>query len=139
MDKKIGPVLLIEDDPDDMQFISDAFHNLKRPNKLLTFKDGLEFLAYLDTTKDQPFIILCNINLHKMNGWEIRDQVASTPHLKQKSIPFIFLTTDTRNESIKKAYDATVQGYIVKESTFDALQENLRMALDYWTMCQLPH
>lgn len=138
MSKKDGPVILIEDDADDQQFVKEAYKNLRRDNEILVFDTGKKFLAYLDTTQEQPFVIFCNLNLHDLNGLGVRDTIANTPHLRNKSIPFVFLTTDTRNDSIRKAYEATVQGYLLKEDTFEKLQHNLQLVLDYWSLCLLP-
>jgi len=138
MGKITAPVVLIEDDPDDQEFIKEAFRNLNLPNELLCFFDGKSFIDYLSNTEESPFVILCNLNMQGMNGFEIRQKIADTPELKRKSIPFIFLTTDTRPSSIFKAYDAIVQGYVIKGDTYAKLERSLRLIMDYWTLCCHP-
>jgi len=139
MGKITAPVILIEDDPDDQDFIREAFRNLNLPNELICFTDGKTFIDYLGNTEQSPFVILCNLYMQGMNGFEIRQKIADTPELKRKSIPFIFLTTDTRSSSVSKAYDSIVQGYVIKSDTYEKLEHSLRLIIDYWTLCCHPN
>jgi CheY-like chemotaxis protein len=63
-----GPVILIEDDPDDSFLLHEAFNKLDIKNEIKTFSTASQVLYYLETTKDKPFMILCDINLPGMKG-----------------------------------------------------------------------
>jgi CheY-like chemotaxis protein len=60
---KNGPVIIIEDDPDDQEFLTEVFQKLNYQNKILFFFDGEKALEYINTTNDLPFLILSDINL----------------------------------------------------------------------------
>lgn len=90
MKSKQGPIIFIEDDLDDQEILKEVLHSLKISNTLLLFSDGMEAFSYLKTNEDQPFLILCDINLPKMNGLEFREKVVGDERLRKKSIPFFF-------------------------------------------------
>lgn len=138
MKKLEGPVLLIEDDLDDRNMIKDIWMNLRLPNQLICFENGQQLLDYLSKTEEQPFLILCNLHMPGLSGFEVRDIIDQTPEMKAKSIPFLFFTTDARESSINKAYQSTVQGYIVKSDTYQQLERTLRVVYDYWKLCSHP-
>ena len=63
-----GPIILIEDDEDDIDIFREAMRENEIPNTLIIFPSGPDDLAYLTTTPDQPFLIICDVNLPKQNG-----------------------------------------------------------------------
>lgn len=134
-----GPIISIEDDEDDQYLIAKALQALNLSNQLLFFPDGQAALDYLMTTTEQPFLILCDINMPRMNGIELRRLINSNDHLRRKSIPFVYLTTASNPEVIKSAYDAMVQGYYKKAVDFDAFQEQMRSIIVYWQNCLHPN
>ena len=81
MSKK-GPILLIEDDEDDQLLISQAIHRLALANPVHIFHNGQEALAYLEATKEQPFLILCDINMPLLNGLELRAEINQNEYLR---------------------------------------------------------
>lgn len=127
-----GPILSIEDDEDDRHFIGEIIRELKVPNPLRFFVNGLEALEYLQATAEQPFLILCDINMPLMNGLELRQQINQSEYLRHKSIPFVFLTTSSTPELVRQAFDATVQGYYQKASDYAGLRQQLARIIDYW-------
>lgn len=136
---KNGPILLIENDEEEKQLIQEALNNISVPNELKFFNDGSEALAYLESTEEKPFMILSNVHLQKINGIELRQKINENPQSRDKSIPFIFLTTDIRKETIKNAFNLTVQGYFDKANTLADLQKTLKLLIDYWTTCKHPN
>jgi CheY-like chemotaxis protein len=135
---KQGPIVLIDDDPDECEVIGEAFKSEKIFNELKCFHDGQAALDYLASTDDQPFLILTDINMPRLGGIELREIIEGDPHLKEKSIPFIFLTTTASAPAIKKAYEMSVQGFFEKPSRLKEIQRTLRVICDYWTMCKHP-
>lgn len=136
---KDGPILLIENDVDDHHIIKLALEALKVPNKLVNCNNSTKALKYLQTTEDKPFMILCNVHLDRMDGIELRNRVESDPQLKEKSIPFIFYTTDDRKKTINEAFEIPVQGYFCKEDTVEKVQQLLQLLVRYWTLCKHPN
>lgn len=135
---KHGPIVLIDDDPDECEVIEEAFRSESILNEIKCFHDGQTALDYLSSTDDQPFLILTDINMPKLGGIELRKIIQDNPGLKDKSIPFIFLTTTASRPAIRKAYEMSVQGFFEKPSRLLEIQKTLRVICDYWAMCKHP-
>ena len=69
---KNGPVIVIEDDLDDQEFLKIVFDKLNYINEIKYFSDGQEALNYLNQTAVVPFLILSDINMPKLDGFELR-------------------------------------------------------------------
>lgn len=134
-----GPILLIEDDPDDQELTKSAIDATNIENEVLVFNNGQEVIDYLQETKEMPFLILCDINMPVMNGLELRTFINDSEFLKKKSIPFVFLTTAVSKSDVNLAYDLTVQGFYQKADTYDGLLEQIRLIVDYWKHCLHPN
>lgn len=136
---KRGPIIIVEDDEDERDIILLAFQNLGVRNEVKFFDNGRLVLDYLTATTESPFIILCDINLPVMNGFELRSTIDKNETLRRKSIPFVFLSTHSNPQSVEMAYELTVQGFFVKENTMKAIEDLLKLVLDYWSVCKHPN
>jgi CheY-like chemotaxis protein len=136
---RTGPIIIAEDDKDDQEIMNEVFESLSIKNKLLFFENGEDVLNYLRTTQDQPFIIISDINLSRMNGLELKKQINADESLRKKSIPFVFLTTSSDHVAILRAYEMMVQGYFKKENNFRQIQNSIRMIIEYWMICRHPN
>ena len=134
-----GPIILVEDDPDDQDVVNEILQTLNFPNELVIFQNGKEAETYLRTTSQQPFLILCDINMPVMNGLELRTIIENDPALRQKSIPFVFLTTTRNPSTVNRAYDLTVQGFFQKKNSLGELTHDLKMIIEYWRCCLHPN
>src|SRR4051794_4496413 len=107
-----GPIILIEDDPDDKELIETALKELDIPNKTVWFSNSIDAFEFLKNKDDQPFIIFSDINLPRMTGIEFKKKIDNDPELRRKSIPFVFFSTSADKRAIDEAYTKlTVQGY----------------------------
>lgn len=70
-----GPIVIIEDDPDDQEIYADALNAIGIPNEIRFFGGAQQALDYLNTTEEQPFIILSDINLPGMSGLELKKYI----------------------------------------------------------------
>jgi CheY-like chemotaxis protein len=136
---KTGPIIIIDDDPDDQEMIQRVFSRLGIENEIRKFYDGEEALHYFEHTQEQPFLILCDINMPLMNGLELKKNIESREYLKKKSIPFVYLTTTADKDQIKKAYALTVQGFFQKGQSYDDLKEVITHIVSYWKKCHHPN
>lgn len=134
-----GPIVLIDDDDDDRHLIGEMLSDLQLPNPLRHFEHGRAGLDYLRTTSESPLLILCDINMPQMSGLELRDLIDADPYLKQKAIPFIFLSTSDEKSLLKKAYASTIQGYFKKWSSFDTGKQDLAIMIEFWKRCLHPN
>lgn len=134
-----GPIVSIDDDEDDQYLIGQTLKELNIPNKILFFGNGQEALHYLETTTEQPFLILCDVNMPIMNGLELRFRINASEYLRQKSIPFIYLTTAANTQLIRTAYDSAVQGFYKKASDYIGMRYQIRLIVEYWQSCLHPN
>ena len=136
---RIGPIIIAEDDPDDQEILKEVFQSLSIKNELKFFDNGEDVLTYLRTTTDKPFLIISDVNLHRMTGLELRKIIHDNEFLRRKSIPFVFLTTSSDHVAIMRAYEMMVQGYFKKENNFRQIQNCIRMIVEYWMICRHPN
>ena len=133
------PIIIVDDDADDHSIFEDIAQRLKLSNPIKFFNNALDALEYLKTTTDKPFIIFCDINMPHMDGLSFRKAINQDPDLRRKSIPFVFFSTAASKAQIVQAYDLTVQGFFIKESSFAQIEKTFKLILDYWDKCRHPN
>jgi CheY-like chemotaxis protein len=136
---KTGPIVVIEDDADDQEILNEIFKELNFKNEIIYFGEGEEALAYLTTTEIEPFIILSDINMPKLNGIELREKIHTNEDLRLKCIPYLFFTTSSEQKYVVDAYSRSVQGFFVKPNSFDKLKYTIRLIVQYWQECESPN
>lgn len=139
MTSKDGPIILIDDDEDEYDLMREILATQKLPNELICFGECQDALHYLRTTNQKPFIIFCDLNMPVMNGLELRRIINTDQRLREKSIPFIFLTTTASPIVVKEAYDMSVQGFFEKGTDIVAIGKLIREIFDYWQRCIHPN
>ena len=135
----MGPILIIEDDEDDRFFIRNAIKQCGITNDYRFFDNGKQALDYLIITSEQPFLILCDINMPVMNGIQLSRTINANDYLRKKSIPFIFLTTTDSPIQVKEAYELTVQGFFKKPPSIEELTTIIKGIYIYWANCLHPN
>lgn len=135
---KDGPIIVIEDDVDDQEILVEIFRKLDYVNKIVYFSDGNEALEYLNKTDVQPFLILSDINMPRINGFELRSKVFTNEQLQLKCIPYLFFTTGANKKSVIDAYAMSVQGFFLKPSSIDSLEKTIHKIVEYWKECIAP-
>jgi CheY-like chemotaxis protein len=133
---KSGPIIVIEDDLEDQQILDEIFRNLNFPNKVIFFSDGQDALEYLNTTIDQPFLILSDINMPRMDGFQVRNTIYKSEKLR--CIPYLFFTTGVDKKAVHDAYAMSVQGFFLKPASMLQLQQTVKKIIDYWQECYAP-
>ncbi|MCE7073757.1 response regulator [Dyadobacter sp. CY327] len=136
---KNGPIVIIEDDPDDKFVLEEVFGELGYPNQRMYFTDGQSALDYLYTSKDLPFIIISDINLPQLNGLELRRKVQTDAELSLKCIPYVYFTTAINQQVVVDAYSTSAQGFFVKPGEFDEVKATIKVMIDYWKRCAAPN
>ena len=136
---KNGPVIIIEDDADDQDFLTEIFHKLNYQNKILFFFDGQEALDHISATDELPFLILSDINMPKLNGFELREKLKTDANLSNKCIPYLFFSTASNQKSVIDAYSQSVQGFFVKQSSMIELEKTISAIMEYWRRCAAPN
>jgi CheY-like chemotaxis protein len=136
---KNGPVIVIEDDTDDKDFLTEIFQKLNYQNKILFFSDGQQALDYLNNSDELPFLILSDINMPKLNGFALREKLKTDSKLSNKCIPYLFFSTASNQKAVIDAYSLSVQGFFVKQNSMAELQKTISAIMEYWRRCAAPN
>ena len=134
-----NPIIVIDDDDEDIEMITQAFKEIKVENDVITFRSGEAFLDFIRTTDQKVFFILCDINMSRISGLELKKRIFEDERLRLKCIPFIFLSTSGASDSIMRAYSFGVQGYFIKPNSFNELKTRLQSIVSYWEGSQHPN
>ena len=135
---KNGPILIIEDDTDDQDALRDTFAKIGCPNEVIFFKSGTLFLEYIRKGEVRPFLVLSDVSLPAMDGFEVRDAMLADNNLSLTTIPYIFYSSSVSERNIRKAFSLPIQGYFLKPSSYKELEHLLRSIIEYWSLCQVP-
>jgi CheY-like chemotaxis protein len=136
---KGGPIIIIEDDIDDRDILSDVFKDIECKNEIIFFPDGEKALEYLTSTKVEPFIIFSDINMPRLGGMELREKIHENEDLRLKSIPYLFFSTSAEQKHVVDAYSKSIQGFFVKPSNYNDIKEVIKTILRYWETCISPN
>ena len=134
-----SPILLVEDNPMDVDLTLRAFKRRRLANPVEVARDGEEALAWLprwEAGEPHPAVILLDLKLPRVGGLEVLRQLKSHPELRR--IPVVVLTTSAESEDVKTAYALGVNSYIVKPVDFDKFLEVAAQIELYWTVLNEP-
>ncbi|MDB5243697.1 MAG: response regulator [Spirosoma sp.] len=134
-----GPVLVIEDNHDDQFLLVEVFKKLGYTNQVLYFFDGQEALDYLQDPAVNPFLILSNINVPRLDGFALRDKIRIDVGLQVRCIPYLFFSTALNQEIVIKAYSLSAQGIFIKQQTRIELEKTISVIMEYWKRCASPN
>lgn len=136
---KEGPIIIIEDDADDRFLLEEVFTSLDYLNKRIYFVDGQEALDYLLQMDSAPFLILSDINMPRLDGFELREKLHMDAQLQLKCIPYLFFSTAMDQKMVIDAYSLSAQGFFIKQNSFSELQKTIQAIMEYWTRCAAPN
>ena len=136
---KTGAIIIIEDDLDDQDILTDILRDLDYKNEVIFFGDSLKALDYLTNTRVEPFLVLSDINMPKLNGMELREKVHNNEDLRMKSIPYLFFSTSAEQQHVIDAYSRSIQGFFIKPNSYEKLKGTIRKIVEYWQECESPN
>ena len=134
-----GPIIVIEDDFDDKEILTEIFGELKYINEIIFFSEGEKALTYLTESEVEPFLILSDINMPKLNGIQLREKIHTNEDLRLKCIPYLFFSTSAEQSHVVDAYSKSVQGFFVKPQSYEKLRRVIKIIVEYWQECESPH
>jgi len=140
--KKVVDILLVEDDPGDVELTREGLAAGKMLVNLHTVDDGIKALRFLRREEPyadavRPDIILLDLNLPRMDGRETLKEIKADERLR--SIPVVVLTTSEADIDIIKCYDLGASCYISKPVGFDDFLKVVRSLEDFWfTVVKMP-
>ncbi len=132
------PVLLVEDDADDIGITKRAFRKGKIGNPLYVVRDGEEALEYLRQTDrytdpaaaPRPGLILLDLNMPRLDGREVLREIKGDPDLRR--IPVVVLTTSGEEADVLECYDEGANTYITKPVEFEKFLQAVITIGKYW-------
>ena len=131
----LPPILLVEDNPMDLDLTLRAFNKKKFSNTIQIARDGEEALAFFarwEAGEALPAVILLDINLPKVNGLEVLQKLKEHPVFRR--IPVVVLTSSKESSDLKTAYDLGVNSYIEKPVSFSKFIEVAEHIELYWCL-----
>ena len=136
-------ILLVEDNPKDLELALAALEDSNLANEVAVARDGVEALDYLrrqgtfaarqDTL---PVVVLLDLKLPKLNGLEVLARIRSDIALKQ--LPVVVLTSSREEPDLKRCYELGVNAYIVKPVDFEQVIGVIKQTGIFWGILNVP-
>lgn len=133
MSAALPSILLVEDNPMDLDLTLRAFNKKKFANTIHVARDGEEALAWFErweAGEPLPAVILLDLNMPRINGLEVLQQLKAHPRFRR--IPVVVLTSSREDSDLKAAYDLGVSSYIEKPVSFSKFIEVAEHIELYW-------
>lgn len=133
------PILLVEDNPIDVDLTLRAFNKKKLVNPIEVCRDGGEALAWIprwEAGEVLPLVVLLDLKLPKYSGLEVLQHYRETPVCSK--LPIVVLTSSNEDRDIKEAYRHHVNSYIVKPVDFDKFMDVAEQIELYWCLLNQP-
>ena len=133
-----GPIFIVDDDLDDQLFIKDVIQELMCENEIKAFYNAEQVIEELKNKSSIPFIVISDVNLPKMDGFELRKILNEDNSIGCKAIPFIFWSNYASDKQIQKAYDLGGHGFFIKEDSLKESKEMMKDIIKYWMRSKVP-
>ena len=137
MNKK-GPIVLIDDDQDDLHLLIEIFSDFNLPNEVHLFKNTDSVVTFLRKPEVDPFLIISDINMPVTNGFRLREMILNDPQISNRNVPYIFFTTSTMLKVVAIGKVPTFQGIFKKPTRHSEWKETLSAIVLYWTLSMPP-
>jgi CheY-like chemotaxis protein len=137
-------ILLVEDNPDDLDMALHALRKMNLANHIHIARDGVEALDYIFCRNQHegrkiehaPKVILLDLKLPKVDGLEVLRSIKADP--RTKSIPVVVLTSSREQRDVVESYKLGVNSYIVKPVNFTQFAEAVQKIGLYWLLINQP-
>jgi len=140
---KLGRILLVEDDPKDVELTLTALEEYNLANEVIVARDGEEALEYLyargkfkTRSSDNPAVMLLDLKLPKVDGLEVLKQVKSEEKLRM--IPIVVLTSSKEEKDMVASYKLGVSAYVVKPVDFHEFVNAIKELGVFWAVINEP-
>ncbi len=133
-------ILLVEDNPDDIELTLRVFRNSRIANRIVVVMDGAEALDYLFCTGahagredwESPSVVLLDLKLPKIDGLEVLRRIRDDE--RTRTLPVVILTSSREQEDLINGYQLGANSYIVKPVDFDQFADALKHLELYWVV-----
>lgn len=136
--RKPFEILLVEDNPADVEITMEAFRRSHKGNHVSVCRDGEEAVEFIfqkgryarTGSAPRPDLILMDLNLPRKSGAEVIELMKANEHLRD--IPVVVLTTSDRDEDVQRCYKIGANNYLIKPVQFDDCVELITDIQQYW-------
>ncbi len=140
----MNEILLVEDNPDDVELTLRAFRKSKIANEIVVAHDGVEALDYLFATgqhagrdnRTLPQLVLLDLKLPRIDGLQVLERIRANP--KTKLLPVVILTSSTEEPDLKTGYRLGANSYIRKPVDFQEFVVAVSRIGLYWLLLNQP-
>jgi CheY-like chemotaxis protein len=139
----LGRILIVEDDPNDVELTLTALTDYKLANEVVIARDGQQALDYLycqgefsTRSTDNPAVMLLDLKLPKIDGLEVLQQIKSDERLKM--MPVVVLTSSNEEKDIVRGYSLGVNAYVVKPVDFHEFVNAVKELGVFWAVINEP-
>lgn len=136
-------ILLVEDDPNDLELTLHTLRENKLANRIWVVRDGAEALDFIFRTgrydargNEHPKVVLLDLKLPLVDGLEVLRRVKQDP--RTRTIPVVVLTSSQEERDVVESYRLGVNSYLVKPVNFDKFAETVRSLGLYWLLLNQP-
>jgi chemotaxis family two-component system response regulator Rcp1 len=134
-DAKPIEILLVEDNPGDVRLTRESLAEAKVRNNIVVASDGVDAMAYLrqdgqHSNAIRPDLILLDLNLPRMNGFEVLDAIKEDSELRR--IPVVVLTTSQAEKDIIQSYNLHANAYVNKPVDLEQFIKVIKSIEDFW-------
>ena len=140
---KLGRILIVEDDPRDVELTMTALGEYNLANEVVVARDGEKALDYLysrgefsNRSNDNPAVMLLDLKLPKVDGLQILQQIKSDERLKL--IPVVVLTSSQEEKDMIRSYQLGVNAYVVKPVDFHEFVNAIKELGVFWAVINEP-
>lgn len=137
------PILLVEDNPADIELTLAALKRSKVRNEIVVARDGVEALNYIfsegeyaDRPAEPPAFVLLDLKLPKVDGMEVLARVKAHP--EHRNIPIVMLTSSREENDVVRSYQRGVNSFVVKPVEFNAFFEAIHHLGTVWAVLNEP-
>lgn len=134
-----GKIILVDDEPYEEDFLNRALVVKDWNIKIEYFNNVDDALEHLRVNADEIFLIISDISMPKKNGLDFKKILEEDEYLRQKSIPFIFVSNSMSKKTVTDAYKSHVQGFFQKPMTPDEQSAMFEIIVKYWITCIHPN
>ena len=138
-DPSTRPILLVEDNPVDVDLTLRAFARRNLANPVQVARDGQEALDWIprwEAGETRPLVILLDVKLPRVNGLEVLRRLREHP--VSQNLPVVMLTSSSEDRDVQMAYQQHANSYIVKPVNFDNLMDVAAQIELYWCLINHP-
>jgi CheY-like chemotaxis protein len=139
----LKPILLVEDNPKDVELSLVALGKSQLANEVVVVRDGADALDYLrcqgdfrDRPQGNPAVVLLDLKLPKVDGLQVLEQIKGDPHLQ--SIPVVILTSSREEKDLLRGYRLGVNAYVVKPVSFKEFIGAIQELGIFWALINEP-